>query len=374
VCARSQALAAFDADDFLVPATDIAPTAMGDATNAGIDAQIRDDVWRGADGSRAVHGDARTSDDDLAEDAELMLADDGTGTVGGLGMQIDESGHFSSAPEGAQDAQLEEAYDDTYVPPVLSSAGETRTIRFQTRILNQHLVCTLCMGYFNDACTIIECLHTFCRVCIMRHFRDSSMCPQCEAELGTNPKDLVRTDRTLQSIVDKVFPPLGSKAETAASSSAPPDAGATDSATGAVLDALTTAVSAATTGATYQGASATDDGSWRGGGWEVDAEGEGGGRAHKVARLNSAGGASAPGPSNDDTVATAEEEISFSLQELEGSRQHVSALEKPYLRTKVRRVPDVRVKFLPLVTRHHLPPLTGTTHHWPFAQVPWEVC
>ena len=34
----------------------------------------------------------------------------------------------------------EEAYDDTYIPPVLSSAGETRTITFQTRILNQHLV------------------------------------------------------------------------------------------------------------------------------------------------------------------------------------------------------------------------------------------
>ena len=82
----------------------------------------------------------------------------------------------------------------------------------------------------------------------------------------------------------------------------------------------------------------------------------------------------APLPCNIDSHPCLVQEISFSLQELEGSRQHVSALEKPYLRTKVRRVPDVRVKFLPLVTRHHLPPLTGTTHHWPFAQVPWEVC
>ena len=110
----------------------------------------------------------------------------------------------------------------------------------------QHLVCTLCMGYFKDACTIIECLHTFCRGvprrpagrsnrgcrmrlasrapllrprthaarprvragagCIMRHFSENNFCPQCDSRLGTNPKDLVRTDRTLQSIVDKVFP------------------------------------------------------------------------------------------------------------------------------------------------------------------------
>ena len=96
-----------------------------------------------------------------------------------------------------------EEYDDTYFAPVLRSNGESRTLTFQTRILNQHLICTLCMGYFNDASTIIECLHTFCRVCINRHFRESSHCPQCEKNLGPNPRDHVRTDRTLQSIVDK---------------------------------------------------------------------------------------------------------------------------------------------------------------------------
>eukprot|EP00316_Scyphosphaera_apsteinii_P008314 CAMPEP_0119301526 /NCGR_PEP_ID=MMETSP1333-20130426/3302_1 /TAXON_ID=418940 /ORGANISM="Scyphosphaera apsteinii, Strain RCC1455" /LENGTH=455 /DNA_ID=CAMNT_0007303631 /DNA_START=57 /DNA_END=1424 /DNA_ORIENTATION=+ len=100
-----------------------------------------------------------------------------------------------------------EPYDDTYVPPVRNG----RDITFQTRILNPHLVCTLCMGYFKDACTIIECLHTFCRGCILRHFRDSHVCPTCDSHLGTNPKDLVRTDRTLQSIVDKVFPQFAQK-------------------------------------------------------------------------------------------------------------------------------------------------------------------
>lgn len=41
------------------------------------------------------------------------------------------------------------------------------------------------------------------------------MCPQCDSHLGTNPKDLVRTDRTLQSIVDKVFPQFAQGGEPA---------------------------------------------------------------------------------------------------------------------------------------------------------------
>ena len=94
------------------------------------------------------------------------------------------SGAISSAAKGSADggeaikeqeaAKEDEEYDDTYVAPV----RDPRNITFQTRILNPHLVCTLCMGYFNDACTIIECLHTFCRACIMRHFKESQQaCP-----------------------------------------------------------------------------------------------------------------------------------------------------------------------------------------------------
>jgi len=53
----------------------------------------------------------------------------------------------------------------------------------------------------------------------------------------------------------------------------------------------------------------------------------------QVARTDSTGG-QASDTASAEAAATTEEEISFSLQELEGSRQHLSALEKPYLRTK----------------------------------------
>jgi len=91
---------------------------------------------------------------------------------------------------------------EVYVPPTRSEAH----ITFQTRILNRYISCRLCHGYLQEACTIIECLHTFCKTCIARHFQGSSECPTCKKALGVNPADGVRNDRTLQSIVDKVFP------------------------------------------------------------------------------------------------------------------------------------------------------------------------
>jgi len=198
-------------------------------------------------------------------------------------------------------------------------------------------VCTLCMGYFNDACTIIECLHTFCRVCIMRHFRDSSMCPQCEAELGTNPKDLVRTDRTLQSIVDKVFPPFPRKVEVAASSSAAPPHPTIVAADDTAVDTQADAANPADSAGSADTADAIHAPEADASGWDrrsaTKADGSWAEPAKKVARTDSTGG-QASDTASAEAAATTEEEISFSLQELEGSRQHLSALEKPYLRTK----------------------------------------
>ncbi|CAM9484052.1 unnamed protein product, partial [Phaeothamnion confervicola] len=38
------------------------------------------------------------------------------------------------------------------------------------RDLNPHLVCPLCNGYFRDAYTIPECMDTFCKSCLYKHF------------------------------------------------------------------------------------------------------------------------------------------------------------------------------------------------------------
>jgi len=202
-----------------------------------------------------------------------------------------EGGEAAKEPEAAKE---DEEYDDTYVAPV----RDPRNITFQTRILNPHLVCTLCMGYFNDACTIIECLHTFCRACIMRHFRESQVCPTCDSNLGTNPRDLVRTDRTLQSIVDKVFPQFAAQASTAAAAAA-------------------AASSAAAKRSASPPASSISP------------------RPGKAARP---GGARAASPAAGAAAAEeVQEEISFSLQEeVDESAATNVRLEKPYLRTSAR--------------------------------------
>uniref|UniRef100_A0A182QBA6 RING-type domain-containing protein n=1 Tax=Anopheles farauti TaxID=69004 RepID=A0A182QBA6_9DIPT len=42
------------------------------------------------------------------------------------------------------------------------------------------ITCNLCKGYLIDATTIVECLHSFCHSCIMKHLRTEQYCPQCE--------------------------------------------------------------------------------------------------------------------------------------------------------------------------------------------------
>ena len=56
------------------------------------------------------------------------------------------------------------------------------------------------MGYFNDACTIIECLHTFCRACIMRHFRDYVRQPQLHFACDALPPRALRHTVRIRSL------------------------------------------------------------------------------------------------------------------------------------------------------------------------------
>jgi hypothetical protein len=77
--------------------------------------------------------------------------------------------------------------------------------------LNSCIVCPICRGYFRDAHTIAECLHTFCKTCIVRHFAphnaiEEHRCPVCNTHAGSNPLSALRQDRTVQAVVDHLFP------------------------------------------------------------------------------------------------------------------------------------------------------------------------
>ncbi|XP_070696614.1 polycomb group RING finger protein 6 [Pempheris klunzingeri] len=78
--------------------------------------------------------------------------------------------------------------------------------------LNQffpYIRCALCCGFLIDATTITECLHTFCKTCIVKHFFYSNRCPTCSIIVHqTQPLYNIRPDRQLQDIVYKMVPLL----------------------------------------------------------------------------------------------------------------------------------------------------------------------
>ncbi|KAL7549025.1 hypothetical protein ACHAWF_012291 [Thalassiosira exigua] len=89
------------------------------------------------------------------------------------------------------------------------------TIDFPLSNVRPHLICSLCKGYFRDPHTVADCLHTFCRSCLILFFRQGMRCcPTCNTRLGPDPFHTsisiqsreVIPDRTLQEVVDKIFP------------------------------------------------------------------------------------------------------------------------------------------------------------------------
>ncbi|KAF8794320.1 polycomb complex protein BMI-1-like [Argiope bruennichi] len=75
--------------------------------------------------------------------------------------------------------------------------------------LNPLLTCVLCKGYYIDATTIIECLHSFCKTCIVRYLQSNKFCPTCDVQVHkTRPLLNIRSDQTLQDIVYKLVPGL----------------------------------------------------------------------------------------------------------------------------------------------------------------------
>lgn len=76
--------------------------------------------------------------------------------------------------------------------------------------VNEHITCPLCHGYYIDATTIVECLHSFCRSCIIKHLQVKSYCPVCEMMINS-AKPNIKLDKALQDIVYKLVPGLFQK-------------------------------------------------------------------------------------------------------------------------------------------------------------------
>ncbi|XP_052704475.1 polycomb group RING finger protein 3-like isoform X1 [Crassostrea angulata] len=118
--------------------------------------------------------------------------------------KINLSSESVSKPEIASEpASLLEQLKLLPEPPSLSK----EPIVLQLRELNPYITCALCGGYLYEASTITECMHTFCKTCIVRYTERSLTCPTCDTPIHpTDPFVHIRHDSTLQDIVYRLLP------------------------------------------------------------------------------------------------------------------------------------------------------------------------
>eukprot|EP00117_Sycon_ciliatum_P014531 scpid93466/ scgid14755/ Polycomb group RING finger protein 3; RING finger protein 3A len=102
----------------------------------------------------------------------------------------------------------EQAISDGGEEPVVR--GKKRPDRtINVRDLTPHITCGLCSGYLVNAATVTECLHSFCRSCIVKHLHVKRDCPTCRIVIHeAYPLHYVRMDRTMSDIVYKLVPGL----------------------------------------------------------------------------------------------------------------------------------------------------------------------
>ncbi|GJD05979.1 Polycomb group RING finger protein 5-A [Galdieria sulphuraria] len=75
-------------------------------------------------------------------------------------------------------------------------------------IVNSLFTCSLCGGYWREATTIGDCLHTFCKTCIYRYIQQQGRCPRCWSKLSprNEPWIYAREDTRLQEILRAILP------------------------------------------------------------------------------------------------------------------------------------------------------------------------
>lgn len=91
--------------------------------------------------------------------------------------------------------------------PVLVETLQGLDIKFDLSALIEDLTCSLCTGLFHNAHTIKECMHTFCKSCLVLHTLENGLvCPTCSSPMHSDLNDSIEYDHNIQGLVDKLFP------------------------------------------------------------------------------------------------------------------------------------------------------------------------
>ncbi|XP_036345139.1 protein suppressor 2 of zeste [Rhagoletis pomonella] len=87
----------------------------------------------------------------------------------------------------------------------------TKTLK--VREFNELLSCSLCEGYLINPTTVDNCLHTYCRSCIVQHLLGEACCPQCKIAGGGKQINVtnLKSDDVLRALIFKLVPGLYQK-------------------------------------------------------------------------------------------------------------------------------------------------------------------
>lgn len=82
--------------------------------------------------------------------------------------------------------------------PIITNDG---MVEFSLTDIHKHLICGLCSGYYKDPYTITDCLHTFCKSCLLYAVAcGCHECPECHVYLGGDPLKVAVLDHCMQDV------------------------------------------------------------------------------------------------------------------------------------------------------------------------------
>ncbi|KRZ61252.1 Polycomb group protein Psc [Trichinella nativa] len=92
------------------------------------------------------------------------------------------------------------------LPVAFLECCENLMCKYKPKHLNEFL-CSLCMGYMIEATTVVECMHHFCRSCILLHIEKDAHCPSCGILINKfKLESALKLDHTLQLLIYKLIP------------------------------------------------------------------------------------------------------------------------------------------------------------------------
>lgn len=71
-----------------------------------------------------------------------------------------------------------------------ATAAGYRSEKISLNDVHPYIICFLCRGYLIEATTIVECLHTYCHSCLMKHLAKEKCCPQCDMSINKSKTNI----------------------------------------------------------------------------------------------------------------------------------------------------------------------------------------